>query len=48
MQDSIFIAATIAFLALSIEYVRFCDRVKGGDMHLESIIMPVNERRNGK
>jgi len=46
MQDSIFIAATIAFFALSIEYVRFCD--PGGDMHLESIIMPVNERRNGK
>jgi hypothetical protein len=28
MQDLIFIVATIAFFALSIGYVRFCDRVK--------------------
>lgn len=28
MQDLIFILATIAFFALSIGYVRFCDRVK--------------------
>jgi len=28
MQDIVFIAITIAFFALSIGYVRFCDRVK--------------------
>ena len=28
MQDIIFVAITIAFFALSIGYVRFCDRVK--------------------
>jgi len=28
MQDVLFVAITIAFFALSIGYVRFCDRVK--------------------
>ncbi len=28
MQDLVFILITIAFFALSIGYVRFCDRVK--------------------
>jgi len=28
MQDFIYIAITILFFALSIAYVRFCDRVK--------------------
>jgi len=28
MQDLIFVAITIAFFAVSIAYVRFCDRVK--------------------
>jgi len=28
MQDIIWIAVTIAFFALSIAYVRFCERVK--------------------
>jgi len=28
MQDIIWIAVTIAFFALSIAYVRFCDRLK--------------------
>jgi len=28
MQDLVFVAITIAFFAVSIAYVRFCDRVK--------------------
>ena len=28
MQDIIWVAVTIAFFALSIGYVKFCDRVK--------------------
>jgi len=28
MQDFIFVAITIAFFALSLGYVHFCDRVK--------------------
>jgi len=28
MQDLIFVAVTIAFFALSLGYVHFCDRVK--------------------
>jgi cbb3-type cytochrome oxidase subunit 3 len=28
MQDTIFVIITIAFFALSIGYVTFCDRVK--------------------
>jgi hypothetical protein len=28
MEDILWIAVTIAFFALSIAYVRFCDRVK--------------------
>jgi len=28
MQDVIFVAITIAFFALSLGYVHFCDRVK--------------------
>jgi hypothetical protein len=28
MQDVIWVAVTIAFFALSIGYVRFCDRLK--------------------
>jgi len=28
MQDLIFVAITIAFFALSLGYVHFCDRVK--------------------
>ena len=28
MQDAIWVAVTIAFFALSIAYVHFCDRVK--------------------
>jgi len=28
MQDLIFVAITIAFFAVSLAYVRFCDRVK--------------------
>jgi hypothetical protein len=28
MQDLVFIAITIAFFALSLGYVHFCDRVK--------------------
>jgi len=28
MEDLIFVALTIAFFAVSIAYVRFCDRVK--------------------
>jgi len=28
MQDLIFIVTTIAFFAMSIGYVRFCDRMK--------------------
>lgn len=28
MRDLIFVAITIAFFAISIAYVRFCDRMK--------------------
>jgi len=28
MQDLIFIAVTIAFFALSLAYVHFCDRIR--------------------
>jgi len=28
MQDLIFVAITVAFFALSLGYVHFCDRVK--------------------
>jgi len=28
MQDVVFVAITIAFFALSLGYVHFCDRVK--------------------
>ena len=28
MQDIIFVAVTVAFFALSLAYVHFCDRVK--------------------
>jgi len=28
MQDLVFVAVTIAFFAVSLAYVRFCDRVK--------------------
>jgi len=28
MQDLLWVAVTIAFFAVSIAYVRFCDRVK--------------------
>jgi len=28
MQDIVFVAITIAFFALSLGYVHFCDRVK--------------------
>ncbi len=28
MLDAIFVAATIAFFALSLAYVKFCDRIR--------------------
>jgi len=28
MQDALFVAITVVFFALSLAYVRFCDRIK--------------------
>jgi len=30
MEDAVWVALTVAFFALSIAYVRFCERVKWG------------------
>jgi len=41
MQDFVFAAITIAFFAVSVGYVRFCDRIRWGEteMSSESIVM---------
>ena len=43
MQDILFVVVTIAFFALSLGYVYFCERIRWGRtvMNAESIVMLV-------